>query len=167
MTQVEVGGRYIRRGFWLLLFGCLMSFGMVLHYVVGARWDTGPEFLKNVTLWYACPWTLSTAVVIGGALGMIAIGTVYAMFGKMVSGARVEGLEMTALTLCTLSLIANFLTGYVGYFVVDRFWPAFYYAPVKDGKNVGLFMQLACMVLYAAGVFLAFNGIRRTSHAMA
>ena len=127
MTQVEVGGRFIRRGFWLLLFGCLMSFGMVLHYVVGARWDTGPEFLKNVTLWYACPWTLSTAVVIGGALGMIAIGTVYAMLGKMVSGARVEGLEMTALTLCTLSLIAIFLTGYVGYFVVDRFWPAFYY----------------------------------------
>jgi hypothetical protein len=137
-----------------------MSFGMVLHYVVGARFDTGPEFLKNVTLWYACPWTLSTAVVIGGALGMIAIRTVYAMLGKMVSGARVEGLEMTALTLCTLSLIAIFLTGYVGYFVVDRFWPAFYYTPVKDGKNVWLFMQLACMVLYAAGVFLAFNGIR-------
>ena len=75
MTQVEVGGRFIRRGFWLLLFGFLMSFGMVLHYVVGARWDTGPEFLKNVTLWYACPWTLSTAVVIGGAIGMVAVGT--------------------------------------------------------------------------------------------
>src|SRR4249919_163823 len=99
MTQIDAGGRFIRRGFWLLLFGFLMSFGMVLHYVVGARWDTGPEFLKNVTLWYACPWTLSTAVVIGGALGMISIGTVYAMLGKMVSGARVEGLEMTALTL--------------------------------------------------------------------
>jgi hypothetical protein len=46
------------------------------HYVVGAQYDTGPEFLKNVTLWYACPWTLSTAVVLGGSLGMVAIGAV-------------------------------------------------------------------------------------------
>ena len=85
------------------------------------------------------------------------------MLGKMVSGVRVEGLETTALTLYTLSLIAIFLTGYVGYFVVDRFWPAFYYTPVKDGKNVWLFMQLACMVVYTAGVLLAFNRIGRTS----
>ena len=76
-------------------------------------------------------------------------------------------LEITALTLCTLLLFAIFLTGFVGCFVVDRFWPAFYYTPIKDGKNVWLFMQLACMILYAAGVFLAFSGIRRTSHAMA
>ena len=121
-----------------MLFGFLMSFGMVLHYIVGARYDTGPEFLKNVTLWYACPWTLSTAVMIGGALGMIAIGTVYTMLGKMVSGARAEAPQTIALTLCTLSLIAIFLTGYVGYFAVDRFWPGFYYSPIKDGKNVWL-----------------------------
>jgi|SRR5262249_10196151 len=75
-------------------------------------------------------------------------------------------LKITALTLCTLSLLAIFLTGFVGYFVVDRFWSAFYYAPIKDGKNVWLFRQLACMVLYAAGVFLAFSGIYRTSHAI-
>jgi hypothetical protein len=30
-----------------------------------------------------------------------------------------------------------------------------------------LFMQLACMVLYAIGVFIAFNGIRRASYALA
>jgi hypothetical protein len=30
-----------------------------------------------------------------------------------------------------------------------------------------LLMQLACMVVYAIGVLLAFNGIRRTSRAMA
>jgi hypothetical protein len=32
---------------------------------------------------------------------------------------------------------------------------------------VWLLMQLACMVVYAAGVVLAFKGIRRTSLAMA
>ena len=85
----------------------------------------------------------------------------------MVSGARVDGMEATALTLCTFALIAIFLTGYVGYFPVNHVWPNFYYSAVKDGKNLWLLMQLACMVVYAAGVFVAFNGIRRTSHAMA
>ena len=167
MKQTEIGGRYIRHGFWLLLLGFLMSFGIVLHYVVGARWDTGAEFLKNATLWYGCPWTLSTAVVIGGALDMIAIGTVYSLFGKMQGDERVGGSEAIALTLCKLSLGAIFLSGYVGYFVVDRIWPGFYYVPIKDGKNVWLFMQLACMVMHGAGIFLAFNGIRRISRAMA
>ena len=40
----------MRMGFWLLQLGFLMSFGMVLHYVVGAQYPTGEQFLKNVTL---------------------------------------------------------------------------------------------------------------------
>jgi hypothetical protein len=40
----------MRAGFWSLQLGFLMSFGMVLHYVVGARYPTGEQFLKNVTL---------------------------------------------------------------------------------------------------------------------
>ena len=167
MTQVEVGGRFIRSGFSMLLLGMVMSFGMVLHYVANISPPIGPEFLKTILLWYACPWTLSTAVVLGGALGMIAIGAVYAILGRMAPADRVEGLEKYALSLCTFALIAIFLTGFVGYFAVDRIWPHFYYNAIKDGKNVWLLMQLACMVAYAIGVLLAFNGIRRTSHAMA
>src|SRR5262245_28356831 len=29
---------------------------------------------KNITLWYACPWTLSVASVQAGGLGMVALG---------------------------------------------------------------------------------------------
>ena len=65
MTQIEVGGEFIRRGFWLLLLGFLMSFGMVLHYIANISPPIAPEFLKTILLWYACPWTLSTAVVLG------------------------------------------------------------------------------------------------------
>lgn len=167
MTQLEIGGRFIRSGFWMLLFGMVMSFGMVLHYVANISPPFGPEFLKTILLWYACPWTLSTAVVLGGALGMIAIGAVYAVLGRIDPAIRVEGLEKSALLLCTLALIAIFLTGYAGYFVINRIWPDFYYSAVKDGKDVWLLMQFACMVVYTIGVFLAFNGIRRASHAMA
>jgi hypothetical protein len=167
MTQVATGGRFMRAGFWLLQLGFLMSFGMVLHYVVGAQYPTGEHFLKNVTLWYACPWTLSTAVVLGGALGMMAVGALYALLGQQAQAPRVEGLEKAALPLCTTALIAMFLTGYVGYFVVDARWPAFYYTPLTAGKNVWLYLQLACMVLYAAGVCLALKGLRRASYALA
>lgn len=125
MTHVATGGRFMRAGFWLLQLGFLMSFGMVLHYVVGAQYPTGEQFLKNVTLWYACPWTLSTAVVLGGALGMMAVGAIYTILGKQTQAPRVEGLEKAALPLCTLAFIAMFLTGYVGYFVVDAWWPTF------------------------------------------
>ena len=65
------------------------------------------------------------------------------------------------------SLISIFLNGYVGYFVVDAKWPAFYYEPVSDGKNVWLFLQLACMAGFALGVVLAFNDIRRATRSMA
>ena len=167
MTQLEIGGRFIHSGFWMLLLGMLMSFGMVLHYVANISPSFGPEFLKTITLWYACPWTLSIAVVLGGALGMIAIGAVYAILGRTDPAVRVEGLERSALSLCTFALVAIFLTGFVGYFAVNRIWPNFYYSPIKDGKNLWLLMQLACMVAYTIGVFLAFNGIRRISHAMA
>jgi hypothetical protein len=167
MTQFEVGGRFIRAGFWLVFLGFAMSFGMVMHYIVGARYDTGPEFLKNVTLWYACPWTLSTAVVLGGSLGMIAIGAVYAVLGRIGSPVHARGLERSAVSICALSLVAIFLTGYVGYFVVDKFWPGFFYVPIGEGKNVWLFMQLACMVLYGIGVLFAFTGVRRGTYAMA
>ena len=102
-------------------------------------------------------------MVIGGALGMIAIGRRTPCWETW-RGPR-EGVETTVVTLCTLC-DRDFL-GRCWYFAADRFWPSFYYSPIKDGKNLWLFMQLACMVVYAIGVFLAFNGIRRTSYAMA
>jgi hypothetical protein len=44
MTQVETGSRFMRAGFWLLQLGFLMSYGMVLHYVVAAQYQTGEQF---------------------------------------------------------------------------------------------------------------------------
>jgi hypothetical protein len=130
----------MRAGFWLLQLVFLMSFGMVLHYVVGAQYPNGEQFLKNVTLWYACPWTLSTAVVLGGAPGMMAVGALYALVGQWAQAPHVAGLEKAAVPLCTLALITMFLTGYVGYFVVDAQWPTFYYTPLTTGKDVWLYM---------------------------
>ena len=95
-TSVQLGAKFIRPGFGLFIFGLVMSFGVVGHYMVGSRWDTGTEFLKNITLWYACAWTLLTAVVLIGAVGMIAIGAAYATLGRASQGAPVGGGERLA-----------------------------------------------------------------------
>jgi hypothetical protein len=50
MTRLEAGRRFIRSGFWLLLLGFVMSFGMVSHYVAGAQYPIGHEFMQNTTL---------------------------------------------------------------------------------------------------------------------
>src|SRR4029453_11768417 len=68
MSRAQTGGHFIRSGFLLLFLGFVMSMGMVLHYVVGAQYPTGHDFMSNITLWWACPWTLSTTVVLGRAL---------------------------------------------------------------------------------------------------
>src|SRR5215475_10376665 len=135
MTQLSIGARYVRSGFWLLLLGLFMSFGMVLHYLVGARYPTGTIFLQNITLWYACPWTLSTAVVLGGALGMMVIGALYLTIGKQTQVFPVGWIERGALVLCTISLLAMFSTGFVGYFVVDAVWPAFLLLPCPSRQE--------------------------------
>ncbi|MEJ8858821.1 hypothetical protein WKW79_29910 [Variovorax robiniae] len=167
-SQLQLAGKLIRSGFWLALLGSVMSFGMVLHYIAGARYDNGAAFLKNVGLWFACPWTLSTAVVIGGAVGLVAIGAAYGVVAKAApTTAPASAFERGAPTLCVISLVAMFLTGYVGYFVVDIFWPSFYYTPIDAGKKLWLFMQLACMVLYFVGVIGAFRGIQRLTYTLA
>jgi hypothetical protein len=166
MTSIESGMRFIRTGSWLVLLGMVMSFGMVMHYVVGSQYDNTDQFLKNVSVWFACPWTLSTAVVIGGAFGMMAIGVIQAFLGKHAPAPTTSATD-TARRLCAFALIAMFLTGYVGYFAVDAVWPTFYYSPVRQGKNFWLFMQLACMVLYTSGAFMAFGPIRHASRALA
>ena len=163
-SRVEIGARFIRSGFWLLLLALLMSGGMVLHYVVGVPYPTGHELMGNATLWWACPWTLSTAVVFGGALCMIAIGAVHATLGRYPRTDDAGAGPTAGLRICVLSLIAMFLTGYVGYFLVDAVWPSFYYTPVTAGKNLWLLLQLGCMVLFALGVAIVFADIRRASH---
>jgi len=166
-TIVRLGIRFIREGIGLFIFGLVMSFGMIGHYIVGARYPTGVVFLQNISVWYACPWTLSTAVMLIGAVGMIAIGGAYATLGRLASGPVAPGNGGAALRICFWALIAIFATGYVGYFVVDKFAPGFYYVPITGPKNLWLALQLGCTALYMVGIITASSGIKRLSLAVA
>jgi hypothetical protein len=70
---MSLGARFTIWGIGLFIFGVFLSFGITAHYCVGASWPTGSVFVQNITLWWACPWTLSVAAVQAGGLGMASI----------------------------------------------------------------------------------------------
>ena len=166
-TPIEVGSKYIRWGLTLFIFGLVIGYGPWLHYMHGALEEVQRAFLKNVTLWFGCPWTLPTYVAQLGGLAMIVVGLCYVVFtahGVMVS---VTGAERIAPVVCTIGVVAEFLCGYAGYFVVNRIWPGFYYTPIDEGKWTWLGLQGACITIYVVGVLCAYDGIKRATHGMA
>lgn len=154
---MELGARFAKWGIGFFLFGVFLSFGIVAHYCVGARWPTGALFVQNVTLWWACPWTLSVAVVQAGGLGMVAIGL------TQLAAARLGGVREPsplALPLCIVGLLGVFAVGYPGYFVFDAIWPSYYYSPIALAKDLWLIGQAAFLALYLAGTILMFNTLQ-------
>src|SRR5215467_10322412 len=89
-TVMTLGARFTKWGLGLFIFGVFLVFGIIGHYCGGARWPTGELFLKNITLWYACPWTLSVASVQAGGLGMVALGLAHITAAR-VAGPRTPG----------------------------------------------------------------------------
>jgi hypothetical protein len=159
-TPMNVGARFAKWGLGLFIFGVFLTFGIIAHYCAGSRWPNGALFMQNISLWWACPWTLSVAAVQAGGLGMVAIGLTLMLAARVSSThPSVEG--SAALWLCIVGLLGVFAVDYPGYFVFDAIWPSFYYSPVAAGKNAWLLGQAFFIALYFAGTILAFNTVRR------
>jgi len=155
-----VGSRFAKRGLGLFAFGVFLTFGIIAHYCAGARWPNGAQFMQNITLWWACPWTLSVAAVQAGGLGMVAIGLTL-MLAARVSPVRPATGDSAALWLCIVGLLGVFAVGYPGYFVFDAIWPSYYYSPIPTGKNAWLLGQALFIAVYFAGLMMAFGEARR------
>lgn len=155
---MKTGAQFAKWGLGFFVFGVFLTFGVIGHYCAGASADVGELFRRNVTLWWACPWTLSVAIVQGGGLGMVALGLSSLMAAR--AGAS-EHENSLSLTLCILGLLGVFAIGYPGYFVFNSIWPDFYYRYDPVGKNVWLLGQAFFFAVYFAGLFLAFNPVRR------
>lgn len=165
MTTVQLGLKFIRRGLWLFVFGLVIGFGPWAHYMHGAMEDVQPAFLKNVTLWWGCPWTLSVYVTQLGSLAMIIFGLCY-LAGSRSSATSVSTGERLAFSLCYYGILAEFVAGYLFYFVVNHIWPNFYFAPIDEGKHLWLSAQGVCIAICLAGTVLATKGIGRALETM-
>jgi len=155
--MMETGARFAKWGLGFFIFGLFLTFGVIGHYCVGASADAGELFKRNVTLWWACPSTLSVAIVQGGGLGMVGLGLTLLSAGRGNSNA---GADRLAFWFCTLGLLGVFAIGYPGYFVFNSVWPNFYYVPNITGKNAWLLGQTLFFALYFTGAILAFNSVR-------
>jgi hypothetical protein len=159
---MPVGARFAKWGLGQFIFGVFLTFGIIAHYCVGARWPTGQLFMQNISLWWACPWTLSVAAVQAGGLGMVATGLVLlvAPHAAGTDDSQTSG-DSVALLLCNAGLFGVFAVGYPGYFVFDAVWPSFFYSPIADGKNLWLLGQALFIALYFAGLLMAFVTVRK------
>jgi hypothetical protein len=160
---MHTGARFAKWGLGFFVFGVFLTFGVIGHYCVGASADAGELFKRNVTLWWACPWTLSVAIVQGGGLGMVALGLSSLAAGRAGASAH-EG--SFSLTLCILGLLGVFAIGYPGYFVFNSIWPDFYYRYDVVGKNAWLLGQAFFFAVYFTGLVLAFFNVRRELNAV-
>lgn len=156
---MTTGARFAKWGLGLFIFGVFLTFGIIAHYCAGARWPTGQLFMQNISLWWACPWTLSVAAVQAGGLGMVALGLSGLVAGRIAPNSFTE--SSTALWMCIAGLLGVFAVGYPGYFAFDAVWPSFYYSPVQTGKNAWLLAQAFFIAMYFTGAILAFVDVRR------
>ena len=153
-----IGARFAKWGLGLFAFGVFLTFGMIAHYCAGARWPNGQLFMQNISLWWACPWTLSVAAVQAGGLGMVALGLTQMLAASISRDQSAQG--GAALVLCIAGLLGVFAVGYPGYFVFDAIWPSFYYSPVAAGKNSWLLAQAFFIAVYFVGLVIAFGAVR-------
>jgi hypothetical protein len=160
---MESGARFGKWGLGFFVFGLILTFGVIGHYCVGASVDAGELFKRNVTLWWACPWTLSVAIVQGGGLGMVVLGLTLIVTDRQRPADEHTSLP---LLLCIVGLLGVFAIGYPGYFVFNAVWPNFYYVPDIMGKNVWLLGQAFFLAVYCTGVVLVFNTIRHVLNAI-
>jgi hypothetical protein len=125
-TPAELGAKFMRLGFGLFVFGLVIGYVPMAHYMHGSFETVGEAFLKNVTLWWGSAWTLAIYVTQVASLAMIVIGLCYVV------------------------------AGFAGYYAVLAVWPNFYYGPVRQGIWVWLGLQAVCIaniagVMYAYG----------------
>jgi hypothetical protein len=165
-TPTGVGTRYIRWGLGLFIFGLVTGYGPWLHYMHGALEEVQEAFLKNVTLWFGCPWTLPIYVTQLGGLSMVVIGLCYLAFGRDGAMGSISGAERSGPVLCAVGIIAEFVFGFPLYFAVNAVWPNFYYTPVQAGRWTWLGTQGVCILIYVIGVICAYGGIKRASHVL-
>lgn len=160
-TPAELGTKYIRWGFGLFIFGLVVGFIPLAHYMHGSFEPVEAAFLQRVTLWWGCAFTLAVYVAQVGSLAMIAIGLCYFVFARDGSMTSVTAAERIAPMLCAAGIIAEFVAGVAGYYAVAAVWPNFYYGPVRHGIWVWLGLQGVCIAIYLLGVMHAHAGIRR------
>jgi hypothetical protein len=176
------GYKFLKWGLGFFIFGLIFGFAVLIHYLIGSDYETGSVFLRNITLWFGSPLSLSVSYLQIGGLAMAILGVAKLMAwhcysdasccnttnttgsacSTHTSGTTYGTVDTTTkrsggLTLCILGLSLLFITGFIGYFVIDAMRPGFYYAPLEQPKNLWLILQGISLLLFLFGLLSAFS----------
>ncbi len=147
---------FVRWGLGLFIFSLIIGYGPLVHFVHETLESRGGAPLENLALWLGCP----TAMQIG-ALGMIAIGAVFGLLPA--DELEAETRDYAALWLCVGGLMAVFVTGYVGYYVLNTVWQTLLGTqPARE--NAWLLVYGISTGAYLIGVALAYFSILDLAH---
>lgn len=188
--------KYIKWGMGFFVFGLLVGFGVLIHYLNGSDYPTTTDFLSNITLWFGSPLVLSSGYLQVGGLAMAIVGVIKLIKAKCCCGNGCGSCGNTtsghvhtsncppncgsgstyyaegsyrhrssvSLILCVVGLIALFIVGWIGYFIIDAIWPGFYYAPIDAGKNLWLILQGLSLLCFWFGILGAICHCCKRKH---
>ena len=83
-----LGIAFIRWGLGLFIFGLIVGYAPLMHYLHGALVEMGEASLPNAALWLTSPYAVQI-----GALGMVSIGAVYGLLPAEKLEAEVSRLQ--------------------------------------------------------------------------
>jgi len=147
------GLKFTKWGLGFFIFGILLSFGIFLNYL--KNMENGTDTLTF--FWFHSPLSLNVLLLQIGGLGMAAIGSAKIWLSKLHDAANCQTavVEDThrhgrgSLAFCVVGLLALFITGYIGYFVLNRLYPA-------SGKEIWVVLQGLSWLCYFIGTLGAF-----------
>ncbi len=132
--------RFVRWGTALLVLGVVSGYGPLGHYLHG-----GVEV--------ACPWApIHGHIVLLGWVGFTLFGLVYrALPDWGTPRPNAVQLAMTHFWLSVASVLGLLLNGIVGYRLIDRLSPGFYYQPDEAKLRLWLSIDGAFLTLFTIG----------------
>jgi hypothetical protein len=112
---------------------------------------------------WGCPAVLAEMTVKIGSLGMLAIGLCYLAAVRQGASPSISGHERIAVALCAYGLIAEIVTGILGYFIGKQDLAELLLRPGAGWKEHWLAVQGLSILVYFVGVCYSVAGVRRAS----
>jgi len=153
----KISLRFVKWGTGLLMLGLWTGYGPLHHYLAG---DMQPS----------CPWApVHGHVILLGWVGFTLFGLVYqALPGWGTPSPRAPKLAAAHFWLSLVSVLGVWANGIMGYRIINRLSPGFYYKPDVEKLRIWLSIDGAFLTLFGIGCVLfllvVFANVRYEIH---
>lgn len=139
----KISLRFVKWGTGLLMLGLWTGYGPLHHYLAGHMQPS-------------CPWApVHGHVILLGWVGFTLFGLVYqALPGWGTPGPRAPKLAAAHFWLSLVSVLGVWANGIMGYRIINRLSPGFYYKPDVEKLRIWLSIDGAFLTLFGIGCVL-------------